>query len=57
MTTYDFCKFLIAKGRYTYEDMAPKLDLLMLNNRISDRQYAELAALMAPADDAEPAAI
>ena len=58
MTTYDFCKFLITKDRYAYEDMAAKLDLLMLNNRITDQQYAELAALMQPAEDdaAEPAA-
>lgn len=51
MTTYDFCKFLITKGRYAYEDMAAKLDLLMLNNRITDQQYAELAALMQPAEE------
>lgn len=51
MTTYDFCKFLITKGRYAYEDMAAKLDLLMLNNRITDQQYADLAALMQPAEE------
>lgn len=48
MTTYDFCKFLIAHKRYEYETMTRKLDILMLAGRIADAQYAELIGMMTP---------
>lgn len=48
MTTYDFCAFLIRRGRYAYNDMCTKLDVLMINDRITAEQYAELVALMTP---------
>jgi len=41
--TYNNCKKVIANGNYgTKEDMMVKLDVFLLNNRISEDQYNEL---------------
>lgn len=48
MTTYTLCKSMIERGSYTSkEDMQFKLDVFFANNRISDKEYAELTALLA----------
>jgi hypothetical protein len=46
--TYIICKQVIANGTYgTKEDMQIKLDVFLLNNRITQDQYNELTALLA----------
>ena len=46
--TYLYCKRIIENKTYTSkEDMQNKLDIFMLNNRISDVQYNELSTLLA----------
>lgn len=45
--TYNNCKKVIANGNYgTKEDMMVKLDVFLLNNRITESQYNELVASM-----------
>lgn len=44
--TYKTCKSLITKERYEYNDMLQKLDVFLLNDRITADEYAELKALM-----------
>ena len=43
MTTYILCKRVIKNGAYeSVEDMQIKLDVFLLNNRITQDQYNEL---------------
>jgi len=42
---YTCAKYLISQGRT--EGLAEKLDVLLLNDRISNEQYTELIGLMA----------
>lgn len=42
---YTCAKFLISQGRT--EGLADKLDVLLLNNRLTQEQYTELVGLMA----------
>lgn len=44
--TYNLCKKLIQIGNYQQEDMLNKLDVFLLNNRITQEQYKELVELM-----------
>jgi hypothetical protein len=44
--TYTLCKKLISKGNYDKDSMVDKLDVFLLNNRITDAQYNELIELM-----------
>ncbi len=44
--TYTVCKRLIENGNYEREDMLTKLDIFLLNDRITQEQYSELAGLM-----------
>ena len=44
--TYKNCKKLIEAGRCSYEDMMKKLDVFLLNNRITVEQYRELIEIM-----------
>lgn len=45
--TYTYCKKVITNGNYgTKEDMLIKLDVFLLNNRITQEQYNELVALL-----------
>lgn len=44
--TYTYCKKIIQSGNYEKEDMQDKLDIFLLNNRISQEQYSELKELM-----------
>lgn len=41
---YFFCNRVIESGLYEKEDMQSKLDVFLLNNRLSQEQYEELAA-------------
>ena len=42
-----YCKKVIANGTYgTKEDMMMKLDVFLLNNRITQEQYTELVGLL-----------
>jgi hypothetical protein len=49
--TYTYCKRLIENTTYTSQEqkdeMQLKLDVFLLNNRISDVQYNELTQLLA----------
>lgn len=45
--TYTFCKKVIMNGNYgTKEDMMIKLDVFLLNNRITQDQYNELVEML-----------
>lgn len=45
--TYTYCKRVIENGTYgTKEEMMIKLDVFLLNNRISQEEYNELAELL-----------
>ena len=44
--TYTYCKKLIDVGRYEYEDMLNKLDVFLLNDRVTEAQYNELKEIM-----------
>lgn len=45
--TYIYCKKVIQNGTYgTREDMMIKLDVFLLNNRITQDQYTELVAML-----------
>jgi len=47
MTTYTLCKTVIENGAYgTKEEMLIKLDVFLLNNRITQEQYTELIGLL-----------
>ena len=44
--TYKVCKRLIRNGNYEKEDMMMKLDVFLLNDRITQENYNELVGLM-----------
>ena len=44
--TYTICKRLILNGSYVKEDMLVKLDVFLLNNRITQDQYEELIEMI-----------
>lgn len=44
--TYNLCKRIIQNGNYVKEDMLLKLDVFLLNNRITQEQYNELVELI-----------
>ncbi len=44
--TYRNCKKLIELGRYERENMLNKLDVFLLNDRITQSQYEELVGMM-----------
>lgn len=47
MTTYTLCKTVIDHGTYaSKEDMQFKLDVFLLNNRISENEYNELVDML-----------
>ncbi len=37
---------MITRGTYEKEDLLSKMDIYLLNNRITEEQYSELVALM-----------
>lgn len=45
--TFVFCEKVINNGRYgTKEEMMIKLDVFLLNNRLTQEQYDELVVLL-----------
>lgn len=44
--TYNYCKKIIAGGKYNKEEMMDKLDVFLLAGRITDEQYKELVGMM-----------
>lgn len=47
MSTYTLCKTVIENGLYgTKEEMMFKLDVFLLNNRITQSEYNELVSLL-----------
>lgn len=45
--TYKLCVTVINKGTYgTKEEMLEKLDVFLLNNRITEEQYNDLVTLL-----------
>ena len=44
--TYRNCRKLIEAGRYEREDMLNKLDVFLLNNRLTETEYNELVGLI-----------
>lgn len=44
--TYAVCKRLIENGNYDRDDMLTKLDIFLLNNRVTQEQYSELVGLI-----------
>lgn len=44
--TYMNCKKLIEMGRYEKEDMLNKLDIFLLNNRLTQSEYEELVGMI-----------
>lgn len=45
--TYLYCKRVIENGTYgTRDQMVDKLDVFLLNNRITETQYNELISLL-----------
>lgn len=52
-STYKLCKRIIEKdkknGTLNVEEMSEKLDVFLLNNRITEEEYNELMAMMSDA--------
>jgi hypothetical protein len=47
MMTYSYCKKIIQNKTYSSkEDMMDKLDVFLLNSRITETEYNELTALL-----------
>lgn len=44
--TYNYCKKIIAGGKYDKAEMMDKLDVFLLAGRITDEQYKELVNLI-----------
>lgn len=44
--TYMFCKKLIEIGRYEKDDMLNKLDIFLINDRITQTEYEELVGMI-----------
>lgn len=44
--TYNICNTLITNGNYIKDDMLLKLDVFLLNNRITQKDYNELTEMM-----------
>lgn len=44
--TYVFCKRLIELGRYNEEDLLNKLDIFLLNGRLTEEEYRDLVKMM-----------
>lgn len=44
--TYTYCKKIIENGKYDKADMMNKLDIFLLNNRITEAEYKDLFTLI-----------
>lgn len=49
--TYGLCKKIIAKGNYDKDELLNKMDIFLLNNRITQEQYNELASMINSQED------
>ena len=47
MTTYTLCQKVIQTGNYERKEMLEKMDVFLLNDRITQNEYTELMKLMA----------
>lgn len=43
---FNLMKTIITRGTYDKEDMLKKMDVFLLNSRITEEQYNELTVLM-----------
>ncbi|WMI81853.1 hypothetical protein [Anaerotignum sp. MB30-C6] len=43
---FDLVKTMITRGTYVKEDMLKKMDVFLLNNRITETEYNDLVTLM-----------
>lgn len=43
---FNIMKIMVTRGTYDKEDMAKKMDIFLLNSRITEEQYNELVTLM-----------
>ena len=44
--TYLVCKKLIEIGKYNEEELLNKLDIFLLNRRLTEKEYSELIGMM-----------
>lgn len=44
--TYNYCKTIIQSGNYDKTEMLDKLDVFLLNGRITDAEHNELTTLI-----------
>ena len=44
--TYQLCKRIIENGNYDKEDLLMKLDVFLLNDRITQAEYEELVGML-----------
>lgn len=44
--TYTYCKSIIERGQYNAQEMKDKLDVFLLNDRISQEEYTELTKMI-----------
>ena len=46
--TYTYCKSIIERGNYDAQEMKDKLDVFLLNDRITQEEYSELTKMIDP---------
>lgn len=44
--TYQLCKRIIENGNYDKEDLSTKLDVFLLNDRLTQVEYEELVGMI-----------
>ena len=44
--TYTYCKSIIERGQYNAQEMKDKLDVFLLNDRITQEEYGELTKMI-----------
>ena len=44
--TYQLCKRIIENGNYDKEDLLMKLDVFLLNDRLTQAEYEELVGMI-----------
>ncbi|WP_352399388.1 hypothetical protein [Anaerotignum sp.] len=43
---FNWIKTMVTRGTYDKQDMLKKMDLFLLNNRLTEAEYTELVTLM-----------
>lgn len=46
--TYTYCKSIIERGKFDAQEMKDKLDVFLLNDRITQEEYSELTKMIDP---------